>query len=123
MGGGSLTPIYFCTNLLVRVKLGNPLNFNFLGKPLLREKYVEGRKKKERRRRRIPSLVATTSALASTTCACARTTFAPNVIGAEGLNSYTSFLYFPVKGLGMRFVYNWKGKSQAVQLYKVQDCR
>ena len=42
----------FCTNLLVRVKLGYPPNFNFLGKPLLVEKYVEGRNK-ERKRRRI----------------------------------------------------------------------
>ena len=49
--GGGLTP-FFCTNLLVRVKLGYPPNFNFLGKPLLVEKYVEGRKKKERRKRR-----------------------------------------------------------------------
>ena len=45
MGGGSLTP-FFCENLLVRVKLGHPPNFNFLGKPLLGEKYVEGRRKK-----------------------------------------------------------------------------
>ena len=36
--GGSLT------NLLVRVKLGSPPNFNFLGKPLLGEKYVEEKK-------------------------------------------------------------------------------
>ena len=36
-------------NLLVRVKLGYPQNFNFLGKPLLGEKYVEG-KKKERKK-------------------------------------------------------------------------
>ena len=34
-------------NLLVRVELGYPPNFNFLGKPLLGEKYVEGRRKKE----------------------------------------------------------------------------
>ena len=34
-------------HLLVRVKLGYPPNFNFLGKPLLGEKYVEGRRKKE----------------------------------------------------------------------------
>ena len=46
MGGGSLTP-FFCANLLVRVKLGYPPNFNFLGKPLLGKKYVEGKKKKE----------------------------------------------------------------------------
>ena len=55
MGGGSLTPFFFGTNLLVWVKLGYPLNFKFLGKPLLGEKYVEGkkkeRKKKERRRK------------------------------------------------------------------------
>ena len=46
------------TILLVRVKLGHPPNFNFLGKPLLGEKYVEG---KRRKRRIMPSLVATTS--------------------------------------------------------------
>ena len=50
MGGGSLTPFFFCTNLLVRVKLGYPPNFNFLGKPLLVEKYVEGRKKERKRK-------------------------------------------------------------------------
>ena len=65
MGGGSLTPFFFCENLLVRVKLGHPPNFNFLGKPLLVEKYVEGKKKKEERI--MPSLVATTSASARTT--------------------------------------------------------
>ena len=37
-------------NLLVRVKLGYPPNFNFLGKPLLGEKYVHG--KKERRKKK-----------------------------------------------------------------------
>ena len=58
-GGGSLTPFFFCANLLVRVKLGYPHNFNFLGKPLLGEKYVEGKKKKKERI--MPSLVATTS--------------------------------------------------------------
>ena len=46
MGGGSLTPFFFGTNLLVRVKLGYPPNFNFLDKPLLGEKYLEGRRKK-----------------------------------------------------------------------------
>ena len=50
MGGGSLTPFFFCENLLVRVKLGHPPNFNFLGKPLLGEKYVEGKKKEEERK-------------------------------------------------------------------------
>ena len=50
-------PILFCTNLLV--KLGYPPNFNFLGKPLLGEKYVEGKKKKEEERRIMPSLLAT----------------------------------------------------------------
>ena len=50
-GGGSRTPFFCCTNLLVRVKLGYPLNFNFLGKPVLGEKYVEGKKKKERRKK------------------------------------------------------------------------
>ena len=50
LGGGifwifwSLTPFFFCENLIVRVKLGHPPNFNFLGKPLLGEKYVEGRR-------------------------------------------------------------------------------
>ena len=69
--------IFFCENLLVRVKLGHPPNFNFLGKPLLGEKYVEGKKKKKKKERRImPSLVATTSALACKR-ACARTSFAP----------------------------------------------
>ena len=56
--GGVPYPIFFCENLLVRVKLGHPPNFNFLGKPLLGEKYVEGKKKEERI---MPSLVATTS--------------------------------------------------------------
>ena len=50
VGGGSLTPFFGCENLLVRVKLGHPLNFNFLGKPLLGEKYVEGRKRKKKER-------------------------------------------------------------------------
>ena len=59
MGGGPL-PHFFCTNLLVRVNLGYPPNFNFLGKPLLVEKYVEGKEKE----RIMPSLVATTSSLA-----------------------------------------------------------
>ena len=31
MGGGSLTPFFFCTNLLVRVKLGYTPNFTALG--------------------------------------------------------------------------------------------
>ena len=54
---------FFCENLLVRVKLGHPPNFNFLGKPLLGEKYVHGKKKKEERKKEriMPSLVATTS--------------------------------------------------------------
>ena len=65
-GGAHFLPHFFCTNLPVNVKLGYPPNFYFLGKPLLGEKYVEGRRKQERkkegRRRRImPSLVATTS--------------------------------------------------------------
>ena len=47
MGGGAPYPIFFCANLLVRVKLGYPPYFNFLGKPLLGEKNVEGRKKKK----------------------------------------------------------------------------
>ena len=48
-GGWSLTPFLFSMNLLVRVKLGYPPYFNFLGKPLLgekeRKKKEEGRKK------------------------------------------------------------------------------
>ena len=48
--GGSLTPFFFCENLLVRVKLGHPPNFNFLGKPLLGEKYVHGKKKKKKKK-------------------------------------------------------------------------
>ena len=64
MGGGSLTPFFFCENLQVRVKLGHPPNFNFLGKPLLGEKYVHGKRKKER----MPSLVAIKSALAWKPC-------------------------------------------------------
>ena len=51
-GRGSLTPFFFCENLLVRVKLGHPPNFNFLGKPLLEEKYVEGKKKERRRKKK-----------------------------------------------------------------------
>ena len=47
MGGGGPLPYFFCMNLLVRVKLGYPPNFNFLGKPLLGEKYVEEKKKKK----------------------------------------------------------------------------
>ena len=35
-------------NLLVRVKLGYPSNFNFLGKPLLVEKYLEGKRKRKK---------------------------------------------------------------------------
>ena len=60
--GGFLPHFFSSTNLLVRVKLGYPPNFNFLGKPLLVEKYVEGRKR--RRKKIMPSLVATTYALA-----------------------------------------------------------
>ena len=43
----------FCMNLLCWVKLGYPPNFNFLGIPLLGEKYVEGRKKEERKKKEI----------------------------------------------------------------------
>ena len=50
-GGGVPYHTFFCTNLLVRVKLGYPPNFNFLGKHLLGEKYEEGKKEKERRRK------------------------------------------------------------------------
>ena len=60
MGGGPLTPFFFCENLLVRVKLGHPPNFNFLGKPLLGEKYVKGQKNK--------IIIIITSALARRTC-------------------------------------------------------
>ena len=49
MRGGPLTPFFFCANLLVRVKLGYPPNFNFLGKPLLGENYVEGRKRRRKK--------------------------------------------------------------------------
>ena len=45
--GGVPYPIFLGTNLLVRDKLGYPPNFNFLGKPLMGEKYVEGKKKKK----------------------------------------------------------------------------
>ena len=68
---GGPIPLFLCTNLLVRVKIGNPPNFNFLGKPLLGEKYVEGRRKKKKKKeeeRIMPSLVATTSALAWKPC-------------------------------------------------------
>ena len=41
-GGGGPLP-----HLLVRIKLGYPPNFNFLGQPLLGEKYVEGKRKKK----------------------------------------------------------------------------
>ena len=44
-GGGPLPHYFFCANPLVRVKLGYPPNFNFIGKPLLGEKYVKGKKK------------------------------------------------------------------------------
>ena len=62
MVGGVPYPIYFGTNLLVMVNLGDPPNFNFLFKPLLGEKYVKGI-------RIMPSLVSTMSALARTTFA------------------------------------------------------
>ena len=44
--------------------------FKIIGKPILGKKYVEGRRKKEEKERKriMPSLVATTSALARTTC-------------------------------------------------------
>ena len=47
-GGLALTH-FFCTNLLIRVKLGYPPNSNFLGKPLQGEKYVEKRKRKKKK--------------------------------------------------------------------------
>ena len=43
--GGSLTPFFFTQIFL-------PPNFNFLGKPLLGEKYVERRKKKKEEKER-----------------------------------------------------------------------
>ena len=46
---GSFTA-FFCMNILVKVKLGYPPNSNFLGKPLLGEKYVEGKKEEERKK-------------------------------------------------------------------------
>ena len=49
MGGGALTPFFFSENLLVRVKLGYPPNFNFLGKPLLGEKYAEGKRRRKKK--------------------------------------------------------------------------
>ena len=49
------------TNLLVWVKLGYPLNFNFLGIPLPGKSKCMEEKEKERI---MPNLVATTSALA-----------------------------------------------------------
>ena len=67
-GGGPL-PHFFGTNLLVRVKSGYPLNFNFLGKPHLGEKYVEGKKKKEEERKN--------NAKFSGHYVCPRTTFVP----------------------------------------------
>ena len=51
MGGGPL-PHFFSPNLLVRVKLGYPPNFNFLGIPLLVKKYVNGKKKKKERKKK-----------------------------------------------------------------------
>ena len=92
LGGGPL-PHFFCMNLLVRVKLGYPPNFNFLGKPLLGEIHVEGRIKKKKKKERImPSLVATTSALACKR-ACARTSFAPKLF-----KSNTKFIFsFSIK--------------------------
>ena len=44
-----ILPHFFCMNHLVRVNLGYTPNFNFLGKPLLEEKYVEGRRKKKKK--------------------------------------------------------------------------
>ena len=44
-GGGVPYPI-------VRVKLGYPPNFNFLGKPLLVEKYVHGKKKERKKKKK-----------------------------------------------------------------------
>ena len=51
LGGGPLPHFFFFENLLVRVKLGHPPNFNFLGKPLLGEKYVHGKKKKKKKKK------------------------------------------------------------------------
>ena len=53
MGGGVVPyPNYFCMHLLVKVKLGYSPNFNFLGKHLLGEKNVEGKKKERRRKKK-----------------------------------------------------------------------
>ena len=49
---GGPYPHFFGINLLVRDKLGYPPNFNFLGKPLLGEKYVHGKKKKKKERKK-----------------------------------------------------------------------
>ena len=62
--------------------------FKIISKPLLREKYVEGktekrRKKKKKEERIMPSLVTTMSALARTTCS-ARTPTAKDRHNFEG---------------------------------------
>ena len=85
--GGVPYPIFFGTNLLVRVKLGYPPNVNFLGKPLLGEKFVEGK-----RRRIMPSLVATTSALAFTMCV--RTHSIRTNLCLRSVQYATMFCYF-----------------------------
>ena len=50
--GGGFPYLIFCTNLLFWVKLGYPPYFSFLGKPLLGEKYVEGKRKKKEEERK-----------------------------------------------------------------------
>ena len=69
-GEGEIPPICFAKNLLVRVKLGHPPNFNFLGKSLLGEKYVEGRRKRRKRKKKKNNakFSGTTSALARKLC-------------------------------------------------------
>ena len=46
-GGRGPLPNFLCTNLLVRVKLGYPPNFNFLGQLEVPLKYVHGRKRRK----------------------------------------------------------------------------
>ena len=60
-----VSPIFYLESNSV-----NPLNFTFLGKPLLGEKYVEAKKKENKKERIMPSLVATTSASERTSFGC-----------------------------------------------------
>ena len=66
--GGFPYPIFFCANLLVRVKLGYSPEFQ-LPRSFVSALKVRGRKERKKMEGRImPSLVATTSALAHTMC-------------------------------------------------------